>query len=286
MITLDNVSYRYRKCMPDALDGITAQVSPGIYLLLGENGAGKTTLLHLIAGLLTPTTGTCDLDGDSLSARRPTVMRRVFFLSDDMDMPFATVNEAVRRHAQFYPTFSVEALQANLSDFGLTGDERLKDLSLGSRHKSLVAYALALGTEVLLLDEPANGLDIDAKKSLRRMIARSMTDDRTIIVSTHTVYDLEALFDGLLLLSHGSMLISRPTWQIAARLGFVTSTTPLPDALYQEPEAGIFRAIVKGDGDDESAVNYSLLYSAVMSDARDRILSIINTDTENNDTDR
>lgn len=285
MITLDNVSYRYSKRLPEVIDGVTTRMAPGIHLLLGENGAGKTTLLHLLAGLLTPVTGTCDLDGDDLSARRPATMRRVFFLSDNMELPFKTINETARCHAVFYPSFSAEALAANLADFGLTGDERLKNLSLGARHKTLVAYALALGVDLLLLDEPANGLDIDAKKALRRMIARSMTDDNTVIISTHTVYDLEALYDGLLLLSHGKLLISRPTWQIAGRIGFVTSTNPLADALYQEPDAGVFRAIVPGNDDDESAVNYSLLYSAVMSDARDRILSLINSE-EDNDTDR
>lgn len=274
MIRLENVSYRYRHSSTDALADITAEIGAGIHLLLGENGAGKTTLLELIAGLLTPTAGSCLLDGDDLSARRPTVQRRVFFLSDNMELPFASIAEAARLHAVFYPGFSAEALQANLADFGLSGDEKLKELSLGTRHKALVAYALALGTDVLLLDEPANGLDIDSKKILRHVMARSMTDERTIIVSTHTVGDLEALYDGLIMLSRSHLLLCKPTWQIASRLGFVTSDTLVPVALYQEPDLGVFRAIV-AEGNDESAVNFSLLYSAMMSDARGRILNAL-----------
>ena len=274
MITLDNISYRYARSRVDALEGITAEIGAGIHLLLGENGAGKTTLLQLLAGLLTPVTGRCLLDGDDLSARRPTVQRRVFFLSDNMELPFGSITEAARLHAVFYPTFSAEALKANLDDFGLTGDEKLKELSLGTRHKALVAYALALGTDVLLLDEPANGLDIDSKKTLRRVMARAMTDERTIIVSTHTVGDLETLFDGLIMLSRSRLLLCTPTWLIASRLGFVTSASLVPVALYQEPDLGVFRAIVAG-GNDESAVNFSLLYSAMMSDARGRILNAL-----------
>ncbi len=277
MITLDNISYRYSHSRIDALESITAGIGAGIHLLLGENGAGKTTLLQLIAGLLTPTTGCCRFDGEDLSARRPTVQRRVFFLSDNMELPFGSIAEAVRIHSVFYPDFSADALRANLDDFGLTGDEKLKDLSLGTRHKALVAYALALGTEVLMLDEPANGLDIDSKKTLRHVIARSMTDQRTIIVSTHTVSDLEALYDGLIMLSRGRLLLCCQTWFIASRLSFVTSGTLVPRALYQEPDLGVFRAIVDG-GSDESAVNFSLLYSAMMSDARGRILTALNNE--------
>lgn len=280
MIALDNVSYHYGKRGADVLSGISARIAPGVHLLLGENGAGKTTLLHLIAGLLTPCTGSCMLDDESLSARRPLTMRRVFFLSDSMEMTFATLAEAVRCHAPFYPAFNPGTLNAYLAEFGLTGDERLKDMSLGTRHKALVAYALSLGTEVLLLDEPANGLDIDSKKTLRRMIARSMTDDRIIIVSTHTVYDLETLYDGLLLLSHGHMLIARPTWEITSRISFVSSAVPVPDAIYQETDAGLFRAIVPGAGDDGSAINFNLLYSAMMSAGRDRILTLLTTSNE------
>lgn len=275
MITLENVSYIYKRSRINALEGVTAEIGCGIHLLLGENGAGKTTLLQLMAGLLTPTTGICRLDGEDLSERRPTVMRRVFFLSDNMELPFDSIDEAARLHGVFYPNFSREALEANLNDFGLSGKERLKNLSMGTRHKALVAYALSLGTEVLLLDEPANGLDIDAKKILRRVMARSMTDDRTIIVSTHTVGDLEALYDGLIMLSHSRLVLCSPTWHISQRLGFVTSDTLVPVALYQEPDLGVFRAITAG-GDDESAVNFSLLYSAMMSDARERILTVLN----------
>lgn len=68
-------------------------------------------------------------------------------------------------------------LVENLAEFGLTGNERFRSLSLGNKRKSLIAYALALGTEILLLDEPANGLDIGSKQILRRMIARSVGEN-------------------------------------------------------------------------------------------------------------
>lgn len=282
MLKFDHVSYRYGKRHPMAVEDVTARISPGVHLLLGENGAGKTTLMHIAAGLLTPCAGTCTLDDADISQRRPGTLREIFFLPDSLETPFATINDMAARHGVFYPGFDSSALQANLTEFGLTGDEKIKSLSLGVRHKTYVAYALALGTRVLLLDEPANGLDIGSKKTLRRMLARWADEGRILIVSTHTVTDLEALYDGVMLVSHGRLLTAMPTWEIGSRLNFISTDSPVEGALYQEPDSGLFRAIVPSDG-GETAVNFNLLYSAIMSDARGPILEILNSQ---NDTDR
>lgn len=280
MVTLSNLTYKYRKG-PVAVNGVTASIGSGIHLLLGENGAGKTTLLHLLAGLLRPQQGVCDIDGADVADRAPSVLDKVFFLPDSFECPFRSVNVMARRHAQFYPHFSAAALRENLRAFGMTGDERIKSLSLGTRRKAYVAYALALGVDLLLLDEPANGLDIDSKKELRRMMSRCVTDEQTVIISTHTVSDLQSIYDGLMLLSHGDLLVCCPGWHIAERLNFVAASSPVAGAIYQEPDAGLFRAILPNSGDsEETDINYGLLYSAVMSDARDAILSLINDDHE------
>lgn len=282
MIDIKHIAYTYRRGAT-ALSDASADIRPGIYLLLGQNGAGKTTLLHLLAGLLTPAAGTIDIDGENPALRRPSCLRRLFFLSDSFDCPFMTVNEMAHCHAGFYPGFDPAMLAANLGAFGLSGNERLKRLSLGDRHKSLAAYALSLGVEVLLLDEPANGLDITSKKELRRMMGRCVTDEQTVIVSTHTVSDLESLYDGLLMLNGGRLVVAQSTYNIGRRLGFVTSVRPVEGAIYQEPDAGLFRAIVPGDGCGESAVNFGLLYTAILSPAGPRIVELLNEPLQDED---
>lgn len=169
MIVLNNLTYRYRKGA-EALTDVSASIGPGIHLLLGENGAGKTTLLHVMAGLLYPSSGECLIDGEDASRRLPSELSRMFFLGDNMPFPAKTINEMSRIHAVFYPGFDPVQLQENLKSFGLTGDEPIAKMSLGNRHKSQVAYALALRTDILLLDEPANGLDISAKQALQSML--------------------------------------------------------------------------------------------------------------------
>lgn len=280
MIKLENLSFKYACPFDNAVDGVTAGIGPGIHLLLGENGAGKTTLLRLVAGLLPPTAGKCEIGGDDTSCRRPSVVRKVFFLPDEMVLPTRTIREFAGIHSVYYPGFSEEVFDRNLHDFGLDGNEDAASLSLGMRHKTMLAYVIALGVDVLLLDEPANGLDITSKKALRTMLARNIREDQTVIVSTHTVSDLRELYDGLIVLSKGRLLLCRPTWEIAERIRCVATPIPPMDRIFMEQEAGMFLSILPNDIGDAADINYGLLYSALLSPERDLLLSHLNTISE------
>ena len=276
MIAIDHLTYSYRRGFI-AINDATATIQPGIHLLLGENGAGKTTLLRLIAGLLFPTSGTVSIDDCMMNNRVPSTLKKVFMLPDTMEIPASTIRAFAGMHSRFYPTFSQESFEENLREFNLSGHEVFGQLSLGLRHKSLLAYAIALGVDVLLLDEPANGLDIDSKKALRNMLARCTTEEQTVIISTHTVSDLRELYDGLIMLSRGQLLISRPTWEIAERISCVASAIPPADAIFTEQGPGIFHSIVANTGNNDSDLNYALLYSALMSPARETLLKHLNS---------
>lgn len=271
MISLDNLSFAYRKGIL-AIKDATARFEPGIHLILGPNGAGKTTLLNLMAGLLCPLSGHCKIDGDESAAHEPHLLRRLFFLPEDCLMPFATINEMVKYHAPFYPTFSREVLDNNLRAFGLNGTERLDSLSLGARKKANIAYALALGTEVLLLDEPANGLDISSKKTLTRMLASQAGDNRHIFISTHSVWKMRNLFESVTILNHGRIVLNISVDTLNERLGFVVAAALDPRAIFSEKSLGGYRQIIPIDDPAEmSEVDFELLYSAMISDAADKI---------------
>ena len=122
-------------------------------------------------------------------------MRRVFLVSDEMQFPFKTIDEMVRYHSVFYPSFDPEMLHRNLETFGMTGREPIDSFSLGNRKKAFLAYAFALKTEILLLDEPANGLDISSKQQTLNMMAECVDESQTVILSTHTVADFQQLFE-------------------------------------------------------------------------------------------
>ncbi len=263
-IALKDLRYHYRSGREDALDGISAAISPGIHLLLGENGAGKTTLLHIIDGLLFPTGGECRIDGAPTSWRLPSILSQTAFLAPGMEFPAATIDELARIHAQFYPRFSPEMLAENLARFGLKSSDRLRRLSMGSRQKAAVAYILSLRTPVVLLDEPATGLDIESKQTLQQMIAACVEPDQTIIVSTHNIADLQNLYDGVMILNHGRMMLCESTDNVLERIAFTVSATTPDDAIFSEMRMGRCHSIVPNpSGSICSDIDYRLLYLAL-----------------------
>lgn len=264
MIELKDIAFSYSKKMP-ALTGVSARVGAGINLLLGPNGAGKTTLMKVMCGLLQPSAGECLIDGADISERRPSVLREVFYLSDDCVFPLKSVSEMVRSHAVFYPGFSMDMLKANLQAFGLTGNEQFKRMSLGTRKKANVAYALSLRPKLLLLDEPANGMDISSKKILARVIASNMGEGQTIMVATHVVHDLQNLFDSVTVLRNGMVVLSESVEALTAKYAFVVSEQLPSNAIYYERVLNGFHCILPNDGTMESHIDYELLYSSLTS---------------------
>lgn len=282
MITLENLNYAYRQGY-DAISDVSAEIGPGIHLLLGENGAGKTTLLHIIAGLRRPPVDTqCMIDGMAPSKRLPEVMSRVFLVSDEMKFPFASIDEMEKRHSVFYPNFNHEMLHRNLENFGMTGREPIDSFSLGNRKKAILAYAFALQTEVLLLDEPANGLDITARQSTLAMMAECVNENQTVIISTHSVFDFKQLFESVIMISAGRLILNIPLWEVSERLDFVNEALPPEGAIYMEPFMGRFRAIVPHiAGREQTDVDFLMLYSGLQSASRQLILDALNTQTSN-----
>lgn len=274
MIDIKNLSFNYNKGYK-ALDNINANLGAGVHLLLGENGAGKTTLLHVIAGLLFAKEGSCSIDGNDISLRRPCDMSKVFFMPEDITFPAKNINDFAKIHSQFYSTFNEEIFRQNLEIFHLTGNESFSSLSLGNRKKANLAYVMALGSDVLLLDEPTNGLDINAKKELLKIMVGSLREDQTVIVSTHTVWDLKNLFESVMMLRRGNLLLSMTTEELGSKLSFMASTAPSPNALYIEQDMNGFRWIEKNIDGNETEINFSLIYSALMSNAAQNVLDAL-----------
>ncbi len=275
MIKINDISFSYPHGLR-ALQSATGILEPGIHLLLGENGAGKTTLLKVMAGLLNPSEGKVLIDGKPVSGHSPEVMRSLFFLPETMEIPFATFDELARYHSPMYPFFSGEDFAQNLQDFGINPSTRLADCSLGTRRKGLIAYALALHTPLLLMDEPANGLDINSKKAMRAMMARCVAPEQTVVVSTHNIGDLMELYDGLMLLHGGKLEVCLPTYTLACRLECVAASEPIPDALYWEMSAGRYLSLMPNPSGEPASLDYSLLYSALMSTAAPQVLAAAN----------
>ncbi len=201
MIKVSDLKFKYVGRKRPVFDGFSLEIAPGrIYGLLGENGTGKSTLLYLITGMLRPAAGSVEIDGVPALKRRPAMLQEMFIVPEEIYLPDVSLDDYVKMNSPFYPRFSREVLGDCLREFGFDGKINLGELSMGQKKKVFVSFALAAGTRLLLMDEPTNGLDIPSKKLFRRVISRCMTDERTLLISTHQVHDVESLLDHLLII--------------------------------------------------------------------------------------
>lgn len=267
MITIDHIRFAYGRRRAAVFDDFSLTLeSDCIYGLLGKNGTGKSTLLYLIAGLLLPSRGSIRYLGTETRLRRPETLSELYLLPEEFTLPKMRLREYVALHRPFYPRFSDELLRQCLADFDLTPDLHLGELSMGQRKKAYISFALATNTRLLLMDEPTNGLDIPSKSQFRRVVARSMTEGRTLVISTHQVRDIDTLLDHVVMLDGSRVLLNRPTADICAALRFdeVPVGSAATDALYAQPSPGGQQVVRRNDGTAETPLNLELLFNALL----------------------
>ena len=267
MIQIQDLSYRYPGQKQQVFSGFNLELSENrIYGLLGKNGTGKSTLLYLIAGLLRPKAGSVCCDGIATYQRQADVLQEVFLVSEEFNLPDLSLDDYVNLILPFYPRFSHELLNRCLESFELPKELELNALSMGQKKKAFMSIALAANTRLLLMDEPTNGLDIPSKSQFRKVVAECMSDERTIIISTHQVHDVEQLLDHILILTEREILLNASMADITDRYVFDVRMPGQTDdtVIYAEPSLqGNFVMARREEGQTETLVNLELLFNAV-----------------------
>ncbi|UPL11385.1 ABC transporter ATP-binding protein [Microbacterium sufflavum] len=216
-----------------AVRSATLRAEPGkVTGLVGPNGAGKTTLLLMLASLLAPDTGTIRIGGVD-PAEDPLAARRLLgWMPDALGAwPSLTARETIVTTARLYGITAADAAVRAQQLLALVGlgelaDSPAKVLSRGQKQKLGLARALVHDPQVLLLDEPASGLDPEARVQLRVLLRRFAAEGRTILISSHILSELEEVVDDAVFLVAGSVVDAAPAqssvraWRI--RLAGVT----------------------------------------------------------------
>ena len=244
-------------------------LAPGhIYGLLGLNGAGKTTLLKLMTGLLFPNSGQITACGYDSARRAPGFLAKVFLLPEELNVPGVTGKEFVAVRSPFYRDFDQAQMQRYLDEFEIPEGKRLTALSHGQQKKFLLSFGLACNASLVLLDEPTNGLDIPSKGLFRRLVAEALSDEQTIVVSTHQVRDVESLVDLIVILHEGKVLLNHTVSELSGNLRFAVSGNR-PEAgdglIYTERTVGGYASVWKDRGSGEGGLDLELLFKAVIS---------------------
>lgn len=196
------------------LDGVTLQMqAEEVVALLGRNGTGKTTLVHMIMGMLRPDRGSIQVFGLSPIAHPVDVKRRIGYVGDQQMLPAnANIPELLALHRMLYPSWD-RALERSLLDrFGLAGNDRkLATLSKGQVQQAALLMAVCHRPQLLLLDEPAAGLDPAARREFLETSIQLLNREGTaILFSSHHMGDVERLGGRVLLLNNGRIEIDRP----------------------------------------------------------------------------
>jgi ABC-2 type transport system ATP-binding protein len=251
-IAVDGLSFEYPGVR--ALDEVGFTVGRGsVTALVGPNGAGKTTLLRCLAGLDRPLLGAIRVAGVDVLDEPRLVHRRIGFLSDVFGLYDALTVRQCLAHAAAANGVAQHALEETVARTAarLAIEHKLEaragELSRGQRQRVAIGQALAHDPEVLLLDEPASGLDPEARHSLAELFRRLQSDGVTLLVSSHILAELDAYSTHMLVMRAGRVIENRPLHQAAeerrrVRIELAAADPRLRAALQARTEAMVIEA--------------------------------------------
>jgi ABC-2 type transport system ATP-binding protein len=196
-----------------ALRGLDLRVPAGsIYGFLGRNGAGKTTTIKALMGLLRPDNGTVRVFGTPVidADGAVEIRRRIGFVTEDKELyPYMTVEGIIRFTRPFFPKWRDDLEQRYLKMFELPAKKKIPDLSKGMRSKLMLLLAISRGADLLILDEPTDGLDPAATEDvLRELVAIAASSGTTMFFSSHQLSEVELVADHIGIIDQGKMIVA------------------------------------------------------------------------------
>ncbi len=210
----------------EALKGVSLTIEPGEFFgLLGPNGAGKSTLIHCSTGLASPTSGSISVFGHDAIENYGEARARVGLAPQDLNLDwFLTLEETLDFHGGYFgmPKKERKERSAELLDaFSLTSkrDERTRTLSGGMKRRLILARALMHRPELLILDEPTAGVDVELRLELWQYVQRINAEGTTILLTTHYLEEAEQLCNKIAFINGGEVVAEGTSQELASTYG-------------------------------------------------------------------
>ncbi|MGN6420427.1 MAG: ABC transporter ATP-binding protein [Pseudobacter sp.] len=280
IVKVEQLSHRYS--VQWAIKDISFELmEKGIYGLLGANGAGKSTIMNIMCGVLKQTKGNVYIRGYNLDTHPVEAKKRIGFLPQVPPVqPELTVEEYLTycAHLRMIPKSEIPAAvkyvmeQCNLSHYR---KRLIKNLSGGYKQRAGIAQAIIHKPEFVIFDEPTNGLDPNQILEVRKLI-KSIAEERTVILSTHILQEVQALCEHIWMINEGQMIFSGPMEDFDTYLqpsSLSVSLAQLPSLQYLTAIDGVVEASHTG------GIDYTVNYA---SDSREVISRIVKSAVENN----
>lgn len=217
VVSVQNLSKRFGSVV--ALTGLDLSVAPAeVVGLVGPNGAGKTTLIKCLAGLLRADAGSLELRGvDNRTAR-------VSFVYEADTLPVDMSVEACLRCEASALGVPASTVRIALSEVGLAASGRrlIRSLSLGNRRRVAIALALLADSDLIVMDEPTNGLDIEGLRLVRSVVSTQRARGKSVLFSSHTMSEVERVADRVVVVSGGRVRFDGAIDALRERTGAAT----------------------------------------------------------------
>jgi ABC-2 type transport system ATP-binding protein len=225
-ISTQQLTRRFDKVM--ALDGITVDIPTGqVVGLVGPNGSGKSTLIRLLLGLIKPTSGTATVLGASIDDPQAYADRVGALVENPSFIGSMSARANLKSLAALrgLPSTRIDKV---LETVGLTGrdGDNVHTFSLGMKQRLAIAAALLPDPELLILDEPTNGLDPSGIVEIRELLKRLGAEGRTVVVSSHLMAEMQAMCDYLIVVRFGHVLYAGPLADLLSRVSDYVVATP------------------------------------------------------------
>lgn len=206
LITVENLHKSYGS--KTVLDEVSFTAQPGqIIGLLGPNGCGKTTLLKILTGLIKDHTGTVRINNEEPGAYSKSI---VAYLPEKTYLPdWMRPVDAINYFADFYKDFDKDKAIAMVSRFGLDMKQRVKTMSKGQQEKLRLLLVICRNAQLFILDEPLGGVDPAARAKILDLILENRAASSTVLISTHLISDVEYIFDRVLMIKEGHLIVNK-----------------------------------------------------------------------------
>ena len=220
-IEAHDVSKRYRRV--NAVDHVTLAVRPGqVCALLGPNGAGKTSTMRILVGLSRPDTGHARIAGEPVSLGAPVLRRTGVLIDGPAFVPHLSGLRNLKllwaAARQPWPPPGLDAA-LDLAGLGPALDRRVKGYSTGMKQRLALAQAMMREPDVLILDEPANGLDPAEIRALRRHLAARAATGAAVLVSSHLLAEVQQLATHIVVMNRGRLIAAGPLTDVLGEAG-------------------------------------------------------------------
>ena len=224
----------------EALKGVSLEIRRGeIFALLGPNGAGKTTLIGIVCGLVNPTSGQVIADGHDVvrefrAARRTIGLVPQELTTDAFETVWATLSFSRGLFGRAPDAAHLERVLRSLSLWDRK-DARIKTLSGGMKRRVLIAKALAHEPQILFLDEPSAGVDVELRRDMWNVVRELRAAGVTIILTTHYIEEAEQMADRIGIINHGQLIVAEEKEKLMRQLGSRQLTLRLAEPLSAIP---------------------------------------------------